>query len=195
MAELLKKTQGLGRSQRRIFYCLAMVIAVVLLLWTMLQVAVPAYAQVCKLWQERALEQERLLKLKEFAARHADYSAYEEGRYRELVRLKQGLQRLEDGNLLQRQLQLEAVKRGLALKNMQAMAAENTVKGSSQQLSMLKLELAGEYFALLGWLKQVEKQRLTIDAIEIKGVGTGLVQAKLSLSYPRLELSKGVQDK
>ena len=195
MAELLKKTQGLGRSQKRIFYCLAMVIAVVLLLWTMLQVAMPAYAQVCKLWQERALEQERLLKLKEFAARHADYSAYEEGRYRELVRLKQGLQRLEDGNLLQRQLQLEAVKRGLAFKNMQAMAVENTVKGSSQQLSMLKLELAGEYVALLGWLKQVEKQRLTIDAIEIKGVGTGLVQAKLSLSYPRLELSKGVQDK
>lgn len=195
MAELLKKKQGLGRSQKRTFYCLAMVIAVVLLLWTMLQVAIPAYAQVRKLWQERALEQERLLKLKEFAARHADYSAYEEGRYKKLVRLKQGLQWLEDGNLLQRQLQLEAVKRGLAFKNMQAMAAENTVKGSSQQLSMLKLELAGEYFALLGWLKQLEKQRLTIDAIEIKGVGTGLVQAKLSLSYPRLELSKGVQDK
>ena len=195
MAELLKKTQGLGKSQKRILYCLAMVTAIVLLLWTMLQVAMPAYAQVCKLWQERELEQERLLKLKEFAARHADYSAYEEGRYKELVRLKQGLQRLEDGNLLQRQLQLEAVKRGLALKNMQAMVVENTVKGSSQQLSMLKLELAGEYFALLRWLKQVEKQRLTIDAIEIKGVGTGLVQAKLSLSYPRLELSKGVQDK
>ena len=80
MAELLKKTQGLGRSQKRILYCLAMVIAIVLLLWTMLQVALPAYAQVCKLWQERALVQERLLKLKEFAARHADYSAYEIGR-------------------------------------------------------------------------------------------------------------------
>ena len=189
MAELLKKTQGLGRSQKRIFYCLAMVIAVVLLLWTMLQVAMPAYAQVCKLWQERALEQERLLKLKEFAARHADYSAYEEGRYRELVRLKQGLQRLEDGNLLQRQLQLEAVKRGLALKNMQAVAVENAVKGSSQQLSMLKLELAGEYFALLGWLKQVEKQRLIIESIEIRSMGNGFVQAKLSLGYPKLNLS------
>ena len=189
MAELLKKTQGLGRSQKRILYCLAMVIAIVLLLWTMLQVAVPAYGQVCKLWQERALEQERLLKLKEFAARHADYSAYEEGRYRELVRLKQGLQRLEDGNLLQRQLQLEAVKRGLALKNMQVMAVENTVKGSSQQLSMLKLELAGEYFALLGWLKQVEKQRLIIESIEIRGMGNGFVQAKLSLGYPKLNLS------
>ena len=188
MAELLKKKQGFGRSQRRIFCCLAMVIAVVLLLWTMLQVAVPASAQVCKLWQERALEQERLLKLKEFAARHADYSAYEEGRYKELVRLKQGLQRLEDGNLLQRQLQLEAVKRGLALKNMQAVAAENTVKGSSQQLSMLKLELAGEYFALLGWLKQVEKQRLIIESIEIRSMGDGFVQAKLSLGYPKLKL-------
>ena len=188
MAELLKKKQGFDRSQRRVFYCLAIVTAIVLLLWTMLQVAVPAYAQVCKLWQERALEQERLLKLKEFAARHADYSAYEEGRYKELVRLKQGLQRLEDGNLLQRQLQLEAVKRGLALKNMQAVAVENTVKDSSPQLSMLKLELAGEYFALLGWLKQVEKQRLIVESIEIRGMGNGFVQAKLSLGYPKLKL-------
>lgn len=188
MAELLKKTQGLGRSQKRILYCLAMVIAIVLLLWTMLQVALPAYAEVRGLWQERALEQERLLKLKEFAARHADYSAYEEGRYKELVRLKQGMQRLEDGNLLQRQLQLEAVKRGLALKNMQAVAVENTVKGSGQQLSMLKLELAGEYFAVLGWLKQVEKQRLIIESIEIRGMGNGFVQAKISLGYPKLKL-------
>ena len=154
----------------------------------MLQVAVHGYGQVCKMWQGRALEQDRSLKLKEFAARHTDYSSYEEGRYKELVRLKQGLQRLEDGNLLQRQLQLEAVKRGLALKNMQAMAVENAVKGSNQQLSMLKLELAGEYFALLGWLKQLEKQRLIIESIEIRSVGNGFVQAKLSLGYPKLKL-------
>ena len=83
----------------------------------------------------------------------------------------------------------EAVKRGLALKNMQAMVVENTVKGSSQQLSMLKLELAGEYFALLGWLKQVEKQRLIIESIEIRSMGNGFVQAKLSLGYPKLNLS------
>ena len=95
---------------------------------------------------------------------------------------------MEDGNLLQRQLQLEAVKRGLALKNMQAMAVENTVKGSSPQFSMFKLELAGEYFALLGWLKQVEKQRLIIESIEIRSMGNGFVQAKLSLGYPKLNL-------
>ena len=192
MAETLKKTQVWGRSQNRIFCCFAMITAVVLLLWTMLQVAVPAYAQVCKLWQERDEAKAQLFMLQEFAGRHANYSAYEEGRYKELVRLKQSLQQLEDGNLLQRQLQLGAVKQGLAIKSMQFVASDNAAKSSRQQL---QLELAGEYFALLRWLKQVDKQRLTIDAIEIKGVGTGLVQAKLSLSYPRLELSKGVQDK
>lgn len=134
----------------------------------------------------------QLQRLQEFAVRHANYSAYEEGRYKELVRLKQSLQQLEDSNLLQRQLQLEAVKQGLALKSMQFVASENAAKSSRQQL---QLELAGEYFALLRWLRQVEKQRLTIDAIEIKGVGTGLVHSKLSLSYPRLELAKHVQDK
>ena len=53
---------------------------------------------------------------------------------------------------------------------------------------MLKLELAGEYFALLGWLKQVEKQRLIIESIEIRSMGNGFVQAKLSLGYPKLKL-------
>ena len=195
MAKLSKTWHSIGSVKHKYYPWLAMLAAFCLLMWTLLKVALPAYAEVRGLWQQRDEAKAQLFMLQEFAGRHANYGAYEEGRYKELVRLKQSLQQLEDGNLLQRQLQLGAVKRRLALKNMQAMALENTVKGSSQQLSMLKLELAGEYFALLGWLKQVEKQRLTIDAIEIKGVGTGLVQAKLSLSYPRLELSKGVQDK
>ena len=46
----------------------------------------------------------------------------------------------------------------------------------------LKLELAGEYFAVLRWLKQVEKQRIGIKSIEIKGDGLGLVAARLDLS-------------
>ena len=46
----------------------------------------------------------------------------------------------------------------------------------------LKLELAGEYFAVIRWLKQVEKQRIGIKSIEIKGDGLGLVAARLDLS-------------
>ena len=43
----------------------------------------------------------------------------------------------------------------------------------------LKLELVGEYFGLLRWLKQVEKQRIAIKKIEIKGQGMGLVATSL----------------
>ena len=192
MAKLSKTWHSIGSVKHKYYPWLAMLAAFCLLMWTLLKVALPAYAEVRGLWQQRDEAQMQLQRLQEFAVRHANYSAYEEGRYKELVRLKQSLQQLEDSNLLQRQLQLEAVKQGLALKSMQFVASENAAKSSRQQL---QLELAGEYFALLRWLRQVEKQRLTIDAIEIKGVGTGLVHSKLSLSYPRLELAKHVQDK
>ena len=192
MAKLSKTWHSIGSVKHKFYPWLAMLAAFCLLMWTLLKVALPAYAEVRGLWQQRDEAQMQLQRLQEFAVRHANYSAYEEGRYKELVRLKQSLQQLEDSNLLQRQLQLEAVKQGLALKSMQFVASENAAKSSRQQL---QLELAGEYFALLRWLRQVEKQRLTIDAIEIKGVGTGLGHSKLSLSYPRLELAKHVQDK
>ena len=192
MAKLSKTWHSIGSVKHKFYPWLAMLAAFCLLMWTLLKVALPAYAEVRGLWQQRDEAQMQLQRLQEFAVRHANYSAYEEGRYKELVRLKQSLQQLEDSNLLQRQLQLGAVKQGLVLKSMQFVASENAAKRSRQQL---QLELAGEYFALLRWLRQVEKQRLTIDAIEIKGVGTGLVHSKLSLSYPRLELAKHVQDK
>ena len=59
-------------------------------------------------------------------------------------------------------------------------AAKETAFGMSKV--QLKLELAGEYFAVLRWLKQVEKQRIGIKSIEIKGDGLGLVAARLDLS-------------
>ena len=192
MAKLFKTGPSIGSVKHKFYPWLAMLAAFCLLMWTLLKVALPAYAEVRGLWQQRDEAQMQLQRLQEFAVRHANYSAYEEGRYKELVRLKQSLQQLEDSNLLQRQLQLGAVKQGLVLKSMQFVASDNAAKSSRQQL---QLELAGEYFALLRWLRQVEKQRLTIDDIEIKGAGSGLVQAKLSLSYPRLELAKHVQDK
>lgn len=192
MAKLFKTGPSIGLVKQKYYPWLAMLAAFCLLMWMLLKVALPAYTEVRELWQQRDEAKMQLQRLQEFAVRHANYSAYEEGRYKELVRLKQSLQQLEDSNLLQRQLQLGAVKQGLAIKSMQFVASDNAAKSSRQQL---QLELAGEYFALLRWLRQVEKQRLTIDDIEIKGAGSGLVHSKLSLSYPRLELAKHVQDK
>ena len=48
-------------------------------------------------------------------------------------------------------------------------------------LKQLKLELVGDYFALVRWLKQVEKQHIQVQMLEIKGRANGQVLASLSL--------------
>lgn len=62
---------------------------------------------------------------------------------------------------------------------MPAPQAQASLSMSSVQL---KLELVGEYFNLLRWLRQVEKQRMAIQKIEIKGQGMGLVSANLVIN-------------
>ena len=190
MKRILEKCKGfgdmkLGRSAA--WRCLAMGASVLLLLGVVLQIAVPAYGEINALWQQRQAQQDTLLKLQEFATVHADFGAYEEARYKELVQLKQGVQQLEDSNLLQRQLQLVAAKQRLQIKAMQVATPVNVSKGVNDQL---RLELAGEYFALLRWLKQVERLRLTVESLEIKGLGKGMVSANCLVSYPKLELPK-----
>ena len=138
---------------------------------------------------------------------HADYGAYEEAKYKELVQLKQRLQQLGDSNQLQGQLQLLAVKQGLVVKNMQVLpdapspqttgtrgnykgkkGPADRTKAATLKNMGLKLELVGDYFALLRWLRQVEKRQLALETIQIKGQGTGTVTASLVLRCPLLDL-------
>ena len=122
------------------------------------------------------------------------------------MQLKQRLQRLRDINQLQGQLQLLAAKQGVVLKNMQVltelkqqksvkdentMNAKNTSKseqGEGNKVALrtmqLKLELTGDYFAVLRWLRQVEKLQLAVQTIQIKGQGTGIVAASIVLGCP-----------
>ena len=173
---------------------------------TIIKGAVPSYGELRQMWQEYKQQRAELEKLEEFAALHADYSAYEEAKYKELVQLKQRLQRLRDINQLQGQLQLLAAKQGVVLKNMQVltelkqqksvkdentMNAKNTSKseqGEGNKVALrtmqLKLELTGDYFAVLRWLRQVEKLQLAVQTIQIKGQGTGIVAASIVLGCP-----------
>ena len=185
----------------------AMVAGLLVFFFTLWRVVWPSLEELQKMWQQGRQQRAKLEQLQEFAALHADYGAYEEAKYKELVQLKQRLQQLGDSNQLQGQLQLLAVKQGLVVKNMQvlpdspspqATGTRGNYKGKQGPADRkkaatlknmgLKLELVGDYFALLRWLRQVEKRQLALETIQIKGQGTGTVTASLVLRCPLLDL-------
>lgn len=155
---------------------------------TMTQMVAPSYMKLQGIWQQRQQQKQRLERIARFANQHADYQAYEAGKFKELVHLKQKVQQLGEINQLSKQLQLWAVKQRVEIKNMQIITEEKGKQSVAKEAALgmskvqLKLELAGEYFAVIRWLKQVEKQRIGIKSIEIKGDGLGLVAARLDLS-------------
>ena len=185
----------------------AMVAGLLVFFFTLWRVVWPSLGELQEMWQQGRQQRAKLEQLQEFAALHADYGAYEEAKYKELVQLKQRLQQLGDSNQLQGQLQLLAVKQGLVVKNMQVLpdapspqatgTRENykgkkgpadRTKAATLKNMGLKLELVGDYFALLRWLRQVEKRQLALETIQIKGQGTGTVTASLVLRCPLLDL-------
>ena len=183
-----KKVFSLDVQGKRIGNAVLLCMGVAVLGFTMTQMVAPSYMKLQGIWQQRQQQKDRLERIARFANQHADYQAYEAGKFKELVHLKQKVQQLGEINQLSKQLQLWAVKQRVEIKNMQIITEEKGKQSAAKKAALgmskvqLKLELAGEYFAVLRWLKQVEKQRIGIKSIEIKGDGLGLVAARLDLS-------------
>ena len=183
-----KKAFSLDVRKKGIGNAALLCMSVAVLGLTMTQMVAPSYMKLQGVWQQRQQQKQRLERIARFANQHADYQAYEAGKFKELVHLKQKVQQLGEINQLSKQLQLWAVKQRVEIKNMQIITEEKGKQPAAKEAALgmskvqLKLELAGEYFAVLRWLKQVEKQRIGIKSIEIKGDGLGLVTARLDLS-------------
>ena len=183
-----KKAFSLDVRGKRIGNAVLLCMGVAVLGLTMTQMVAPSYMKLQGIWQQRQQQKQRLERIARFANQHADYQAYEAGKFKELVHLKQKVQQLGEINQLSKQLQLWAVKQRVEIKNMQIITEEKGKQPAAKEAALgmskvqLKLELAGEYFAVIRWLKQVEKQRIGIKSIEIKGDGLGLVAARLDLS-------------
>lgn len=183
-----KKAFSLDVRKKGIGNAALLCMSVAVLGLTMTQMVAPSYMKLQGIWQQRQQQKQRLERIARFANQHADYQAYEAGKFKELVHLKQNVQQLGEINQLSKQLQLWAVKQRVEIKNMQIITEEKGKQSAAKEAALgmskvqLKLELAGEYFAVLRWLKQVEKQRIGIKSIEIKGDGLGLVAARLDLS-------------
>ena len=183
-----KKAFSLDVRKKGIGNAALLCMSVAVLGLTMTQMVAPSYMKLQGIWQQRQQQKQRLERIARFANQHADYQAYEAGKFKELVHLKQKVQQLGEINQLSKQLQLWAVKQRVEIKNMQIITEEKGKQSAAKEAALgmskvqLKLELAGEYFAVIRWLKQVEKQRIGIKSIEIKGDGLGLVAARLDLS-------------
>ena len=183
-----KKAFSLDVHGKRIGNTVLLCMGVAVLGLTLTQMVAPSYMKLQGIWQQRQQQKQRLERIAQFANQHADYQAYEAGKFKELVHLKQKVQQLGEINQLSKQLQLWAVKQRVEIKNMQIITEEKGKQSAAKKAALgmskvqLKLELAGEYFAVIRWLKQVEKQRIGIKSIEIKGDGLGLVAARLDLS-------------
>ena len=183
-----KKAFSLDVRKKGIGNAALLCMSVAVLGLTMTQMVAPSYMKLQGIWQQRQQQKQRLERIARFANQHADYQAYEAGKFKELVHLKQKVQQLGEINQLPKQLQLWAVKQRVEIKNMQIITEEKGKQPAAKETAFgmskvqLKLELAGEYFAVIRWLKQVEKQRIGIKSIEIKGDGLGLVAARLDLS-------------
>lgn len=183
-----KKAFSLDVRKKGIGNAALLCMSVAVLGLTMTQMVAPSYMKLQGIWQQRQQQKDRLERIARFANQHADYQAYEAGKFKELVHLKQKVQQLGEINQLSKQLQLWAVKQRVEIKNMQIITEEKGKQSAAKKAALgmskvqLKLELAGEYFAVIRWLKQVEKQRIGIKSIEIKGDGLGLVAARLDLS-------------
>ena len=170
-----KKAFSLDVRKKGIGNAALLCMGVAVLGLTMTQMVAPSYMKLQGIWQQRQQQKDRLERIARFANQHADYQAYEAGKFKELVHLKQNVQQLGEINQLSKQLQLWAVKQRVEIKNMQIITEEKGKQPAAKEAALgmrkvqLKLELAGEYFAVIRWLKQVEKQRIGIKSIEING--------------------------
>ena len=114
-----KKAFSLDVHGKRIGNAALLCMGVAVLGLTMTQMVAPSYMKLQGIWQQRQQQKQRLERIARFANQHADYQAYEAGKFKELVHLKQKVQQLGEINQLSKQLQLWAVKQRVEIKNMQ----------------------------------------------------------------------------
>ncbi len=122
----------------------------------------------CSLWQERlqltaGLQQSQklLAKRQQFAGEHADYAGYQRQQAAQLAQLEaQAGEQLQLNNVMQR-LQRQARTQGVELVTLQA------GQGQRRQEQQLKIVAAGDFFALLRWLRQAERAGCIVQQLRL----------------------------
>lgn len=167
-----KILENLPHKRKFIGNVIALLAGFLLILTVFFGTALPGYVQITALLAKQREQAEYLANLIDFADKHVDYTAYENKKYQELARLQQSLWQLTDSNQAQNKLQRLAQKEHLMIKQLQSL---------SENKATIKIELIGNYFALLRWLQKVEKMPLAVQKIELKGQADGNICADLLL--------------
>ncbi|MDO4921999.1 MAG: hypothetical protein Q4E64_09280 [Phascolarctobacterium sp.] len=175
---------------------LAYLLSLGLLLGLWQQAVEPGLAEYAALQRETEQQRQELERLKSLAA---DQDGYEAGIARqaaELAALKSRLQAAGDINAVQNAVQRLAVDSGVQLLEISASAAVNAADGVQRQnkLHRLQVQAEGDYYAVLRWLRQLERQGTAVDELRLQGEGSaGRVRAGLMLKvYGAGELPDGV---
>lgn len=174
MESTQKILENLRHKRKFIGNALALLAGLSIVLTIIFRAALPAYTEITLLLAKRQEQAEILAKVTDFANKHVDYAAYEKQKYQELANLQQSLWQLTDSNQAQNKLQRLAQKQNLVIQQLQCLSED-------RKKAVIKMEVTGNYFALLRWLKQIEKLLLTVQKIEIKGQANGNVCAVLLL--------------
>lgn len=153
---------------------LALSVGLLIIFTVSVHTALPAYREITLLLAKRQEQAEILAKVTDFANKHVDYAAYEKQKYQELADLQQSLWQLTDSNQAQNKLQRLAQKQNLVIQQLQCLSED-------KNKAVIKMEVTGNYFALLRWLKQIEKLPLTVQKVELRGQADGNICVGLLL--------------
>lgn len=152
----------LGEKTVNVLACVAILIAISLLanawsLWTERQLAV---AKADKL-------QTKLTRQLRFANEHSDYKTYKTRLLSKQNYLEQKVeQQLSLNNGLQR-LQKQALAQGLQLSKLQ-MEGKPVALQNGLQMQTLNVSTVGEFYSLLRWLRQVERDGCKVKELRLQ---------------------------
>lgn len=151
----------------------------------------PSYREIMQMVYERQQLSKELNSLKNFALRHNDYEAFRIGKFKELETLEQRLPEWIDSNQVQLKLQQLALKQKLYVSKINLLEATKksglqAVGSKEKDLTSLKsdsfqLGVYGDYFALLRFLKQIEKLQIKVTKLEMKGTSNKMVYANINV--------------
>lgn len=155
-----------------------------LLACTVEQIGMPGLEEYTALRREALRQQEELQRLQSFALQYGNYEAYLADKTQELADLKGRLQGTGDVNAVQSAAQRLALANGVALLEASADAAAKINNGAKQERTVqrLRLQAEGDYYAVLRWLRQLERQPLALDELRLQGEeSSGRVRAEILL--------------
>lgn len=154
---------------------LACLLSLGLLLGCWQQAAAPGLAEYAALRREEQQQLQELERLKSLAADQAGYEAGIARQAAELAALKSRLRASGDINAVQNTVQRLAADSGVQLLEISASGAVNAADGVQRQnkLHRLQVQAEGDYYAVLRWLRQLERQGTAVDELRLQSEGTG----------------------